>query len=238
MKIYHGSNVEIDKPDLSKSKKHKDFGTGFYLTTILDQAVERAIDMATRNGGEPIVTCFEFDDSNLVGLKVKRFEGVSEDWALFIINNRNRDFTDASNELSNHDNKYDIVFGPVANDNVRGSIVLFENGRYDIEDVKRKFEYKKLNDQYSFHTSKSITHLTKKWSRVYHKTVEQDMIIQYLITKIVEYIANDYNLTVEKAMDKFYSTNMSKAIENISTGYYNESPSYLYEMIKEELVSK
>ena len=32
MKLYHGSNVKIAIPDLSKSKPFKDFGQGFYLS--------------------------------------------------------------------------------------------------------------------------------------------------------------------------------------------------------------
>ena len=32
MKLYHGSNILIDKIDLSKSKPNKDFGRGFYLS--------------------------------------------------------------------------------------------------------------------------------------------------------------------------------------------------------------
>ena len=34
MILYHGSNVEIDEIDLNKCKKYKDFGQGFYCTTI------------------------------------------------------------------------------------------------------------------------------------------------------------------------------------------------------------
>ena len=235
MKLYHGSNIEINKITLSKSKKYKDFGQGFYATTILDQAIERAIDITERNGGEAIVTCFEFDDINLNNLNFKKFENISEEWALMVINNRKKDFEDFSNELSNHDNKYDIVFGPIANDDIRGSIVLFENGRYDIEDVKKRFKYKKLNDQYSFHTDKAIASLTKKWARAYNKTTEQDMMIQYLITQIVGYIANDNNISIEEALKLFYLTKLSNKIEDINTGYYKESANYLYEIIKEEL---
>ena len=32
IKLYHGSNVRVEKPDLKKSKPYKDFGQGFYLS--------------------------------------------------------------------------------------------------------------------------------------------------------------------------------------------------------------
>lgn len=40
--LYHGSNIYIDKIDLSKGLKDKDFGQGFYLTDIRDQAFAMA----------------------------------------------------------------------------------------------------------------------------------------------------------------------------------------------------
>ena len=32
MKLYHGSNIEIEVIDLTKGRKGKDFGRGFYLS--------------------------------------------------------------------------------------------------------------------------------------------------------------------------------------------------------------
>jgi len=42
MKLYHGSNVHIDVIDLSKGKKGKDFGQGFYLSALYTQAFRMA----------------------------------------------------------------------------------------------------------------------------------------------------------------------------------------------------
>ena len=42
LKLYHGSNVVIDKIDLCLSRKGKDFGCGFYLNPIESQAMEMA----------------------------------------------------------------------------------------------------------------------------------------------------------------------------------------------------
>ena len=39
MKLYHGSNTSIERIDLNRSKPYKDFGKGFYLTTIREQAL-------------------------------------------------------------------------------------------------------------------------------------------------------------------------------------------------------
>lgn len=53
-RLYHGSNVAIEQIDLSRSKRGKDFGQGFYLNANSDQAMEMAA-RTTRflNEGEP-----------------------------------------------------------------------------------------------------------------------------------------------------------------------------------------
>lgn len=63
MRLYHGTNVEFDQIDLTKSNRFKDFGQGFYLTDIKQQAVELAEKRAERDGGFAIVQEYEFDNS-------------------------------------------------------------------------------------------------------------------------------------------------------------------------------
>lgn len=53
--LYHGSNVEIEVIDFSKSKPGKDFGVGFYLSPDEEQAYEMAMKKARLLGGNPIV---------------------------------------------------------------------------------------------------------------------------------------------------------------------------------------
>lgn len=66
IKLYHGSNVSIDKIDLSLSRKDKDFGCGFYLNANRQQAIDMAVRTTERtNIGEPTVSTFIFDDTRL-----------------------------------------------------------------------------------------------------------------------------------------------------------------------------
>jgi len=67
-----------------------------------------------------------------------------------------------------------------------------------------------------------------------NKSKEQDFLIQNIISQIVSYIAEDKNITVEKALQIFFSSELSKKIEDMETGYYLESPSYIYEILKKE----
>lgn len=90
MRLYHGSNIVIKQIDLSKCRPYKDFGQGFYLTAIKEQAEQMARRTSAIYGGEPVVTAFEFDETALSTLSVKTFEDPSEEWALFVLANRSR----------------------------------------------------------------------------------------------------------------------------------------------------
>ena len=46
MILYHGTNKEIQKADVSFSKNYLDFGKGFYLTTYKEQAEKWALRKA------------------------------------------------------------------------------------------------------------------------------------------------------------------------------------------------
>ena len=61
MRLYHGTNVDFDVIDITKSQKFKDFGQGFYLTDIYTQAEELAKKKARLFGGSPVVQVYEFD---------------------------------------------------------------------------------------------------------------------------------------------------------------------------------
>ena len=74
IKLYHGSNVEIEKIDLTKSRPFKDFGKAFYLSANEQQAWERAYAAITLWGGTPSVTPFEFDEQLMDSGELKMLE--------------------------------------------------------------------------------------------------------------------------------------------------------------------
>ena len=155
MKLYHGTNVDFDVIDLTKSNKYKDFGQGFYLTDIRSQAEELAAKKSRLFGGYPVIQEYEFDESllNSAELKVLKFGKPSTEWAEFIFKNRNRD--------NNFTHDYDIVIGPIANDGVAYLLGRYEEGTLTIEELSDKLDYKKLNSQYFFGTNKSLKYLKR-----------------------------------------------------------------------------
>ncbi|MDR2898454.1 MAG: DUF3990 domain-containing protein [Spirochaetaceae bacterium] len=164
MILYHGSNTEIESIELSKCRPNKDFGRGFYLTSMKDQVESMAARTARIYGGSPCVTIFSFDEHLLAesSLNIKKFPTPSEDWASFVINNRNRNFRNITSPECNSDNKYDIVYGPVANDDLALLFRQLVSGLISVEALVKQMEYKTLTDQYSFHTPEAVKYLVKK----------------------------------------------------------------------------
>lgn len=156
--LYHGSNTVIRTINLEKARPYKDFGRGFYLTTIREQAEKMALRVSNIYGGDVFVTEYKFHDELLKEskLKYKIFEGPTKEWALFVINNRNRFYRDLASPECNHDCKYDLVIGPVADDDLALLFRQFSGGLIDVDTLIRAMKYKKLTDQYSFHSQSAL----------------------------------------------------------------------------------
>lgn len=154
MILYHGSNIVIEDIDLAKCKPYKDFGQGFYLTEIKEQAFEMAKRTAKIYGGEPVVNEFDFDESAFDRLTVKRFNEPSEEWALFVMANRSK-----NNIHPTH--SFDMVIGPVADDTIATLFRNFDDGIIDLPMLVNGLRYKKISSQYFFHSANAIKYLKK-----------------------------------------------------------------------------
>ncbi len=156
MKLYHGTNQDFDTIDLQKSKPNKDFGRGFYLSADSEQALAMAnIKVEQQQLGTPQVMEFEVDEEAMKALRLLRFDDYSEQWAEFILANRNN-----STGKPTHD--YDIVIGPIANDRVGLQLWKYENQLIDLPALVRKLKYMKgMTIQYFFGTERALTILKR-----------------------------------------------------------------------------
>jgi hypothetical protein len=164
MILYHGSNIEIETINLSKCKPFKDFGRGFYTTPLQEQAWTMAKRTARiYRTGNPCVTEFFLADDLVsdVVVKIKRFDEPNNVWAQFVVNNRNHKFQNIANLDCNADGKYDIVIGPVANDDIAALIDVYLTGLISDEALTKELAFRELSRQVSFHTEKSIALLRK-----------------------------------------------------------------------------
>ena len=79
MILYHGSFLEIAKPDLVHSRPNVDFGRGFYVTPLYEQAAKWC-GKFKRRGKYGIISRYEYDESRESELKMLKFDSYSEEW--------------------------------------------------------------------------------------------------------------------------------------------------------------
>ncbi len=135
--LYHGSNVVVEHPLVNIGRKDLDFGPGFYLTPLYEQASKWAVRIKTiRKASQAIINNYEYSEPS--NYNIKRFDAYDKEWLNFIVNSRAgkqpwRDF--------------DIVEGGVADDRVIDAVEAYINGYADVEHTLSKLVYHKPNYQ-------------------------------------------------------------------------------------------
>lgn len=140
------NNFDFERIDLKKSRKNTDFGTGFYTTLLEPQAKEWGLRLATMTfSKEYFVNKYSYHPADDV--KIKRFNKCTLEWLEMIRENRSKGGVQ-------HD--YDIVFGPVADDNTLPTIQRYMQGRLSASEAIQRLEYTRITNQISFHTKKGL----------------------------------------------------------------------------------
>ena len=147
MIVYHGSNMIVDHPDVRHSFRDLDFGRGFYVTTIREQAERWAKRKALfAKGSKPVLN--EYEMSSDVGrLLVRNFGDDLDAWIDFVCQCR-----DGNQKYR----QYDIIIGKVANDKVFRVVDLYHSGIWDKERALKEIRVYPGYDQIAFITQKAI----------------------------------------------------------------------------------
>lgn len=116
MRVYHSSSVRVEHPDVFHSRKFLDFGQGFYVTTLRDQAIKYA-QRFLRRGKPAWLNEYELDDS-FVSYNLKEFFCYDEEWLDYV----------SACRVGNVADDYDIVRGGIANDKVFRTVDLYFAG--------------------------------------------------------------------------------------------------------------
>ncbi|MDD7722615.1 MAG: DUF3990 domain-containing protein [bacterium] len=135
--LYHGSTVVVAHPLVNIGRKDLDFGPGFYLTPLFEQASQWATRIKTiRRADRAIVNAYEY--ARPKGYHVKHFEAYDKEWLDFIVDSR------AGKQPWKG---FDIIEGGVANDRVIDAVEAYINGYADVEHTLRQLIYHKPNYQ-------------------------------------------------------------------------------------------
>lgn len=152
MILYHGSNVIVDQPKLIRQNRYLDFGFGFYTTTNREQAVNFAQKVTDRRKmGEATLNIYSVNEAvAFQECKVLQFDSPDEAWLDFVAANRQGTY---------QGEKYDLIYGAVANDDVYRTIALYMTGVLDKEKTLSSLKIRKLFNQLVFATEKSLQYL-------------------------------------------------------------------------------
>lgn len=158
MIVFHGSTLEIQRPDIYHSKSNLDFGVGFYVTSNKTQAERWSLRKSMRFGGVPTVSCYNLADMSSYNLLT--FTNADAEWLEFVVNCRN------GSELYK---QYDAVMGKVANDDVFKCVSMYMDGHWSVERTLEEIRFYKNYDQIAF-ISQSMIDNVLKFTKSYEVT--------------------------------------------------------------------
>jgi hypothetical protein len=157
MTLYHGSDQIIKTPKLQVATRTLDFGAGFYTTTSKEQAVNFALKVyirSMREGNTPkgkFISIYEVDYEKMKQeLDILCFKIADEAWLDFVMANRRNTYSGK---------KYDVIYGPVANDTIYRTLIAFENGILSSAETIARLKVRQLFDQMTFATERSLAFL-------------------------------------------------------------------------------
>lgn len=150
MILYHGSNTMVQTPKLVKQTRALDFGNGFYTTTYRAQAevfAKRVTEI--RKAGEPCLSIYEMDEKiAFLESSLLRFDAPNESWLNYVANCR---------EGNQSSTEYDFVYGPIADDDMKLTINLYQSGFYSTKEAIVRLKVKNAYHQLVFKTEKALS---------------------------------------------------------------------------------
>lgn len=145
--VYHGSNVEVAVPRILQNGFYKDFGYGFYCTNYEKQAKRWAMTKK----GESVINRYEYE--LCMDLKILSFDNMTDEWLDFVAKCR-----------MGIEHNYDIVEGPMADDQIWNFVEGFIDGRIPRKAFWELVKFNYPTHQIVFCTEEALKTLTFKGS--------------------------------------------------------------------------
>lgn len=137
--VYHGGTEKIEQPHCKLGRVNLDFGQGFYVTDLKEQAQTWANNMARSRKRIPVLNRYIMDRESIIRTyRCKIFTAYDKEWLEFIVANR---------QGLNEAQKYDYVEGGVANDRVVDTVNLYIAGLMEMETALRELSKHQPNNQ-------------------------------------------------------------------------------------------
>ena len=136
MTVYHASNFIIESPDIYNSRDFLDFGKGFYLTSLIEQAKKYA-QRFLYQGDKAYLNHYNLDENLDNKFNIKEFGDYNEEWLDFVTLCR----------LGKLSSKYDMITGGIADDKVFNTVDLYFSGNISKEEALKRLKFIHPNHQ-------------------------------------------------------------------------------------------
>jgi hypothetical protein len=214
MEVYHGSFVPVDEIELRRCKPHSDFGKGFYVTKLYDQAKRWSKRLGRDYGSAGFITEFTFDDYAFEDeeFRVLRFTEYNESWLDFVVSNRKKD---------SKPHPYDIVEGPMADDRVSTRINLFLNGEVSRAVFLEELKFERPTHQICICTKRALRTLKFiKKSYTFRTQLLGEILVQEL--------TNRHGFSEYRATELYIESEVYRLIHDPSSDYHLRSWREIY----------
>ncbi len=139
IEVYHAGTDKVENPICTYGRKDLDFGQGFYVTDIYEQAVNFAkTKSASKKKPGKINSYLLHKGEFLKNAKSLIFESYNEEWLEFIVACR------SGNPLWKN---YDYIEGGIADDRVIDTVTLYMEDQITQPQALKKLIYLKPNNQ-------------------------------------------------------------------------------------------
>lgn len=137
--VYHGATDVVSSPICAFGRPRLDFGQGFYVTDIKEQAIRWAKTISGKRSLPPVLNIYTLDrELILLEGKHKIFTSYNAEWLDFIVANRRGE---------NLASEYDYIEGGIANDRVIDTVNLYIQGLIDSATALQQLAFYKPNNQ-------------------------------------------------------------------------------------------
>lgn len=152
MRVYHGATAEIRFPLVHVGRRDLDFGKGFYVTPIMEQASSWACRPANKHK-EHWLNVYDIDYNAVISeFRSKTFHSYNEEWLDFILSCR---------QGEDKWKAFDFIEGGIANDRIFSTIELYTSHLISKQEALSRLIYENPNQQMYIINQKIITqHLT------------------------------------------------------------------------------
>ncbi len=234
--VYHGSTYRVEHPLAAVCRPHLDFGVGFYLTNLKEQASRWALRTASLRCETDVwlnVYSLDIDTCRNAPYRYLHFTTYNAEWLDFVVSCR---------QGGNLWQDYDIIEGGIADDRVIRTIDLYMRGDYNREEALSRLIHQKPNNQICITNQQVIEehlhfidalHLPQPLLQEGSTTT--DIAMQNKYYGIVESVATRLHISTTQALSIFYNSDIYQRIIHRWGDLYLMSDAYIVEELIREL---